>query len=111
MAGTVLPGILALVGVLSGVVATWVTAHRRTQGRIDRSEASDVWKGMADLFAASESIRHDLTARVELLERRLIVVEASNALFVETNALFVETNAKLQAEISVLRKRLEGLHA
>lgn len=99
-ASTVLPGLMLLVGTLAGIGATWVANKRRYAGKIATSEAADVWKGMADLFAASESIRHDLTARCELLERRISVLESSNA-------IFEQDNRALRGEVARLEHRLE----
>ena len=94
MTSTLWPALVGLAGMLAGVAATYVATKRRSSGKIATSEAADVWKGMADLFAASESIRHDLAARVVSLEARQNALEADNA--------------ALRAQLAALCKRLEG---
>ena len=85
MTSTVLPVLAALVGTLAGVVATYVVAKRRSSGRIATSEAADLW-------AASESIRRDLTEDVK-------------ALRVEVASLRAE-NIALRAELAMIRTRM-----
>lgn len=87
MTGTVLPGLAALIGSLAGLATTYVVAKRRSSGRIATSEAADLWK-------ASESIRHDLTQDVK-------------ALRVEVASLRAE-NVALRAELAAIRQKMGG---
>ncbi len=87
MTSTALPVLAALIGTLAGVAATYVVAKRRSSGRIATSEAADLWQ-------ASESIRHDLTEDVK-------------ALRLEVASLRTE-NIALRADLASLRQKLEG---
>lgn len=95
-----LPVFAALIGTLAGVAATYIAAQRRSSGRIRTSEAEVLW-------TASESIRHDLTARIEVLERRVSVLEASNAILDNDNDLLRAENRNLEDELARLRRRHE----
>ena len=103
MTATWLPVLAALVGTLAGVAATYVVAKRRSSGRIATSEAADLWQ-------ASESIRHDLTEDVKALrmERASESIrhdEDLKALRTEMASLRAE-NIALLAEIAAIRSRI-----
>lgn len=67
-----LPVLAGLIGTMTGVTATYVVARRRLSGRIGTSEAADLW-------AASESIRHDLSAEVSSLRAEVVSLRAEVA--------------------------------
>jgi hypothetical protein len=75
----------ALIGTLAGVATTYVVARRRSSGRIATSEAADLWQ-------ASESIRHDLTEDVRALRREVASLRAENV--------------ALRAEMAAIRTRM-----
>lgn len=85
MTSTVLPVLAALVGTLAGVAATYVVAQRRSSGRIATSEAADLWQ-------ASESIRHDLTEDLKSLRLEVVSLRAENV--------------ALRAELAQIRTRM-----
>lgn len=85
MTSTLLPGLAALIGTLAGVAATYLVATRRSSGRIATSEAADLWR-------ASESIRHDLTEDVKALRLEVASLRAENL--------------ALRAELADLRRRM-----
>lgn len=85
MSSTALPVLAALIGTLAGVAATYVVAKRRSSGRIATSEAADLWK-------ASESIRHDLTEDVKSLRLEVASLRADNV--------------ALRRELDAIRRRL-----
>lgn len=84
MSSPVLPVLAALAGTLAGVIATYVIARRKSSGQIRTSEAEVLW-------AASESIRHDLTAENRALKAEVAVLR--------------EELAVLRAEVTGLRQR------
>lgn len=86
MTSSTLPVLAGLIGTLTGVSATYVVARRRTSGRIGTSEAADLWK-------ASESIRHDLTTEVGSLRTEVAGLRAENH--------------RLSDELDMIRRRLE----
>ena len=85
MTSTLLPGLAALIGTLAGVAATYVVARRRSSGRIATSEAADLWH-------ASESIRHDLTQDVKALRTEVASLRAENV--------------ALRAELAAIRQKM-----
>lgn len=85
MTSTVLPVLAALVGTLAGVAATYIVAKRRSSGRIATSEAADLWQ-------ASESIRHDLTEDLKALRLEVVSLRAENV--------------ALRAELAQIRTRM-----
>ena len=85
MTSTVFPGVAALIGTLAGIAATYVVARRRSSGRIATSEAADLWQ-------ASESIRHDLTEDVRALRQEVASLRSENI--------------ALRAELSAIRTRM-----
>lgn len=87
MTTTILPGLAALIGTLAGVAATYIVARRRSSGRIATSEAADLWQ-------ASESIRHDLSEDVKTLRLEVASLRAENI--------------ALRAEMALIRARMGG---
>lgn len=76
-----LPLIIPVIGTLAGVGATVVLTARKSAGKIGTSEAADLW-------AASESIRKDLTEDLKMLRLEVGTLRAENvALRVEVTAL------------------------
>jgi len=85
--GDWLPALAAIVGTAAGGIATYVAARRNSSGS-HRTSSADV------IFAASESIRHDLTAELKAVKAELVGVKAELV-----NVL---------AELAALRSSLEG---
>jgi hypothetical protein len=83
----VLPLLLPFIGTVAGVAATFVLTRRRSSGRIDTSEAADLW-------AASEAIRRDLTEEIKGLRAEVAALRAENV--------------KLNGEVRSLRLRMMG---
>jgi hypothetical protein len=97
---SVLPGAAAFVGTFAGGAATWIVARRKSSGRIRTSEAEVLW-------AASESIRHDLTAELATVKGELATVKAALAsVSADLIALRAE-NKGLTADLAALHARLE----
>lgn len=71
MDSSLLPALAALAGTVAGVVASYVVATRRSAGRIDTSEAADLWQ-------ASESIRRDLTEELKAVRAEVVELRAEN---------------------------------
>jgi hypothetical protein len=84
---SLLPLLLPLIGTLAGVSATYVLTQRRLSGKIDSSEAKDLWQ-------ASESIRRDLTEEIKSLRAEIATMRAQNV--------------ALQGEVRSLRLRMMG---
>lgn len=85
MLSSILPALAALIGTFAGVATTYLVAKHRSSGKIATSEAADLWK-------ASESIRHDLTAEVGSLRAEVAGLRAENV--------------DLRRELDVIRKRM-----
>lgn len=82
-----LPFLLPLVGTLAGVSATVLIAQHRSSGKIATSEAADLW-------AASESIRRDLTEEIKALRAEVSALKAQNI--------------ALTGDLQALRQKLMG---
>lgn len=82
-----LPAAAAFTGTAAGGLATYLAIRRQSRGDV-RSSSADV------IFQASESIRHDLMARLESVQVELAGVKAELA----------AVNARLAAVLG----RLEG---
>lgn len=65
------PSVIALIAALAAPVATYIIAARRFSGKIQTTEASDLW-------AESRDIRKWSRERIEQLERRVDHLEDEN---------------------------------
>jgi hypothetical protein len=65
------PGVVALVAALAAPVVTYLVAARRFSGKIETTEAADLWKESRDIRKWSRD-------RIELLESRVQYLEEEN---------------------------------
>jgi len=99
--GDWLPAAAAIVGTAIGGAVTWVVAYRKSSGRVRTTEAETLW-------AAAESIRHDLTASLTANTSEFNRMKADMlALTVELERV-KEDNRRLNIIVEVFRKRMEG---
>lgn len=62
------PSIIALVAALAAPVVTYIVAARRFSGKIETTEAADLWKESRDIRKWSKERIESLEARVAHLE-------------------------------------------
>lgn len=70
-ATTIDPSIVALIAALAAPIATYIVAARRFSGKVETTEAADLWK-------ESRDIRKWSRERIEQLERRVTHLEEEN---------------------------------
>jgi membrane protein YqaA with SNARE-associated domain len=59
---------LAIIAAVAGSLVTWLVAVRRFSGKVETSEARDLWAESAAIREWSRRRIEDLEARVETLE-------------------------------------------
>lgn len=101
MTGDWLPAAAAIVGTAIGGAVTWVVAYRKSSGRVRTTEAETLW-------AASESIRHDLTAAIAAKDAELSRMKADILSFTVELERIKEDNRRLNVILEVFRQRMEG---
>lgn len=84
------PAVIAIVGSLAAALVTWLVAQRRFSGKIDSSEATDLWQEAKDLRKWSQERIDAQDAKIARLEERI-------------DGLFRE-NRSLTDQIVVLKK-------
>lgn len=88
-----------MAGTIAGAAATYIAAARKSSGRIRTSEAEVLW-------AASESIRHDLTATLASQSAELATVKAALAAVSADLITLRGDNKRLKDDLETLRLRL-----
>lgn len=106
------PTIAIFAGLLSGCVgaiAAYLSASRRLSGKIDTSEAAQLW-------AESKSIREEYRERIGVSERRTLrleervaILERDNGELVRANGLLAAKNEVLDGTIDEFRIRIDTL--
>jgi predicted RNase H-like nuclease (RuvC/YqgF family) len=92
--------IAALIGAIAGPIATFLIAARRFSGRVQTTEASDLWEESRSIREWSLQRINILNSVVARLEKRIDTLEAEN------QQLHAELNT-VRAENNELRVRLE----
>jgi cell division protein FtsB len=102
---SLLPALLALIGVIAGVGTKWLVDRRKASGSIKTSEAEQLW-------AEGKAIRVELAAQVQILRDDILKCDAEaekqreqiTALHAEIAELRAQ-NGLLRDEIALLKKR------
>lgn len=72
-------GLIPLVAALAGPIVAYLVAARRFSGKIQTTEATDLWQESRAIREWSRERMNELEAKNELLEKRIEHLEAENA--------------------------------
>lgn len=89
--------IVTLISAFIGSLGAYLVAARQFSGRIDQSEATDLWE-------ESRSIRDWSAKRIAELEHRVDILESNNE-------RLIQKNVGLMAELASANKRIVELEA
>lgn len=97
-----LVGIGGVLVALVGPLATYLIAARKLSGKIDSSDATELWQ-------ESRSIRDWSKAQIEMLTARIAAVEQQNATLASANADLVGQIRDLSQLLGAARKEIVDL--
>lgn len=96
------PQFALILGAIVGPIGAYLAAARRFSGKVDTTEATDLWKEAA-------SIRKWSTDRIESLEKRVGDLEQGNSELVRENVRLTKQVRELNDTISGLRTEIVSL--
>ena len=96
------PTIIALVAALAAPVGAYLVAARRFSGKIETSDAKELW-------AESRDIRRWSKERIEALERRVDELDVGNRSLGTENQRLAEQVGDLNQTIKELREEIADL--
>lgn len=97
-----LVGIAGVVVAFGGPLATYLIAARRLSGKINSSDATELWQ-------ESRSIRDWSKAQIDMLTARIAAVEQQNATLASANADLVTQIRDLSQLLGAARKEIVDL--
>lgn len=86
---------LALVGAVAAPLVTWFIAVRRFSGKIETTEAKDLWAESKAIRTWSQARIATLNAQVARLERRVGSLEETNTDLIQENKDLIAMNKQL----------------
>jgi chromosome segregation ATPase len=103
------PVTAALVLALIGPIAAYVLAARRLSGKIETSEAKDLWAESRSIRDWSQKRIEGLNDEITKLQLRVSILETSNEELIGENKRLAEQVRQLSATIIKLREEIVHL--
>jgi chromosome segregation ATPase len=94
--------IIALIAAVAGPIGTYLVAVRKFSGKIETSDAKDLW-------SESKSIREWSGSHIAALEKRVKILEDGNDELLIQNRMLIEEVGSLKDVITELRDEIKVL--